>query len=245
MTSKVNKLQRASAKNPLKVEASQKYQTPKTLKQNYIFFPASDKDCYLTHILNLYAEKTSLVFVDTCAGAMRLAILLKTIGFSCTSLHANMTQEKRFHSLEKFKSRKCQVLVATDVASRGLDIPNVDLVINYDVPFTPKDYIHRVGRSARAGKNGQAITFLSQFDIEAFQKIEEATGQKQEAFPVDEADVKVLLGRVMEAERSTNLKLKEMKAEKIEKKRERLEEEGIRPKKKAKKHTHTNQTVVC
>lgn len=79
-------------------------------------------------------------------------------------------------SLNKFKSMEQSILVATDVASRGLDIPSVDAVINYDVPPNPKDYVHRVGRTARAGRSGRAVTIVTQYDVEIFQRIEFMTG---------------------------------------------------------------------
>ena len=77
-----------------------------------------------------------------------------------------MSQVKRIQSLSSFKSKEQNILIATEVAARGLDIPNVDLVINYDVPQNAKDYVHRVGRTARAGKAGEAITLVTQYDVE-------------------------------------------------------------------------------
>jgi ATP-dependent RNA helicase DDX47/RRP3 len=76
-----------------------------------------------------------------------------------------MSQSKRLGSLARFKGKESNILVATDVASRGLDIPEVDCVINYDLPMNPKDYIHRVGRTARAGRAGRALTFVTQYDV--------------------------------------------------------------------------------
>ena len=76
-----------------------------------------------------------------------------------------MSQTKRLGSLARFRQRDANILVATDVASRGLDIPSVDLVINFDLPMSPKDYIHRVGRTARAGKAGRAVSLISQYEI--------------------------------------------------------------------------------
>jgi ATP-dependent RNA helicase DDX47/RRP3 len=89
-----------------------------------------------------------------------------------------MSQAKRLGSLARFRQRDANILVATDVASRGLDIPSVDLVINYDLPMCPKDYVHRVGRTARAGKAGRSISFVTQYDIEEVQKIEHLIGKK-------------------------------------------------------------------
>ena len=89
-----------------------------------------------------------------------------------------MSQPKRLGALNKFKAGVRNILVATDVASRGLDIPNVDLVVNFDIPSNGKDYIHRVGRTARAGKTGRSIAMVTQYDVEAYQRLEGLIAQK-------------------------------------------------------------------
>merc|ERR1711870_178145 len=104
------------------------------------------------------------------------------LGMTSISLHGQMTQSQRLGALSGFKAREQRVLVATDVASRGLDIPSVDLVINFDIPKNSKDYIHRVGRTARAGRAGRAVTVVTQYDIELFQRIENFIGRKLDEF---------------------------------------------------------------
>merc|ERR1712113_924321 len=107
----------------------------------------------------------------------------------------------RLASLNKFKSKSRSILLATDVASRGLDIPHVDIVINFDIPTHSKDYIHRVGRTARAGRAGKAVTFVSQYDVELFQGIELLLGKKLPLYPTVEEEVLLLGERVAEASR--------------------------------------------
>lgn len=143
MTNKVAKLQKASLVDPVKVEVSTKFQTPKTLVQNYMFIPAKWKDCYLAYILDEFKGQICIIFVATCNNALRVALLLRNLGFGAVCLHGQMSQPKRLGALNKFKSGQRHILVATDVASRGLDIPNVDLVLNYDIPSNGKDYVHR------------------------------------------------------------------------------------------------------
>jgi ATP-dependent RNA helicase DDX47/RRP3 len=92
-------------------------------------------------------------------------------------------------ALNKFKAGDKKILLATDVASRGLDIPLVDAVINCDVPGGAKDYIHRVGRTARAGRSGRAITFVTQYDVEAYQRVEQFIGKKLPAYDCNESEV--------------------------------------------------------
>lgn len=215
MTKKVAKLQRASLKNPAKVEVASKYQTVKTLNQQYMFVPANAKERYLVYVLNELAGQTALVFTSTCHAASKLAAMLTILGFSSIPLHGQLPQTKRLGALNKFKSSSRKILVATDVASRGLDIPAVDLVINFDVPANGKDYIHRVGRTARAGKSGRAVTMVTQYDIELYQRIEELIGQKLEAFPFTKEEVDVLAESVNTAGRTavSNLKAEKESAE--------------------------------
>merc|ERR1712087_467449 len=110
-------------------------------------------------------------------------------------------QKERFAALNKFRAGRSSFLIATDVAARGLDIPSVDLVVNFDIPLHSKDYIHRVGRTARAGRSGKAVTFVTQYDVELFQRIEGLLGYKLEVFPTDPDQVMVLSDRVIEGQR--------------------------------------------
>jgi ATP-dependent RNA helicase DDX47/RRP3 len=208
MTTKVSKLQRASLVNPVKVEASNKNDTVKNLVQNYIFLPHKYKDCYLVQLVNEFAGKTLLIFVITCKQALRTCLVLRNLGFDVGTIHGQMSQAKRLGSLNKFKAKESKILVATDVASRGLDIPNVDVVINYDIPQSHKEYIHRVGRTARAGKSGLAISLTTQYDVEDFQRIEAAIGKKLEVYPVAKDDALLFFERVQEAQRIGEHELK-------------------------------------
>ena len=209
MTSKVQKLQRACLKNPVRVEICSKYSTVDTLRQQYLFIPAKFKECYLVYALTELSGSTAVIFTRTCDGARRNALLLRNLGFASIPIHGNMSQAKRIGSLNKFKSGDRNILVATDVASRGLDIPSVDMVINYDVPLNPKDYVHRVGRTARAGRSGRSLTLVTQYDVEMFQKIEHLIGKKMENFETQEEAVLVLQERTSEASRLASMQMRE------------------------------------
>lgn len=210
MTSKVAKLQKASLIDPVKVEVSSKFQTPKTLVQQYLFLPAKWKDCYLTYILDEYKGQSTIIFVATCNNALRVTLTLRNLGFEAVCLHGQLSQPKRLGALSKFKAGNRNILVATDVASRGLDIPNVDLVLNYDIPGHGKDYIHRVGRTARAGKSGRSVAFVTQYDVEAYQRLEALIGQTLPPFEADEETVLVFLERVSDAQRIAARELREL-----------------------------------
>ncbi|KAE8876117.1 putative ATP-dependent RNA helicase [Phytophthora fragariae] len=212
MTSKVRKLQRASLKDPVKVEITHKFATPETLKQHYLFIPAKFKDCYLAYLLNEVAGQSVLIFASTCNGTQKVTLMLRNLGFQAICLHGQMPQPSRLGALNKFKAKARNVLVCTDVASRGLDIPSVDVVINYDIPTHGKDYIHRVGRTARAGRAGVAISFVTQYDVELYQRIEHLLGTKLDAYPCEEDTVLVMSERVNEAQRIATIEMKEAAA---------------------------------
>jgi len=210
MTSKVSKLQRASLRRPVKVEVSTKHDTVKTLVQNYLFIPFKFKQTYLASLISHFSHYAVIVFTDTCLNSQKLAIMLRHLGVKSISLHGQMSQAERLGALTSFKAREGRVLIATDVASRGLDIPSVDVVVNYDIPKNSKDYIHRVGRTARAGRSGRAVTLVTQYDIELFQRIEHFLGKKLEEFSeLKEPTVKAGHERVLEAMRSTDFEIRD------------------------------------
>ncbi|KAL1944597.1 hypothetical protein VTO73DRAFT_3027 [Trametes versicolor] len=188
MTTKVAKLQRASLSNPVRIEVNSKYSTVSTLLQYYLLIPLPQKDVHLIYLANTLAQNSIIIFTRTVHDAQRLSIILRTLGFPAIPLHGQLSQSARLGALGKFKSGGRKVLVATDVASRGLDIPSVDVVINYDIPTHSKDYIHRVGRTARAGRSGKSVTLVTQYDVELVLRIEQVIGKKMELWPVDKEE---------------------------------------------------------
>jgi ATP-dependent RNA helicase DDX47/RRP3 len=210
MTSKVHKLQKACLTDPIKVEVNSKYTTVSTLVQNYIFIPAKFKETYLGYLINQFAGNSVIIFVSTCLNSIQTTLILRHLGFKAIAINGKMTQGNRIGALNKFRSGERNILVATDVASRGLDIPNVDLVINYDLPQQTKDYIHRVGRTARAGKSGRSITFVTQYDVENYQKIEHLIEKKMDLYDAEENKVLQLHERVLEGCRFAKQEIKEI-----------------------------------
>ncbi|CAN8101842.1 unnamed protein product [Discula destructiva] len=215
MSSKVESLQRASLREPVRISVKDsKYQTVKTLIQNYIFIPLTHKDTYLVWLLaNEFPGQSAVIFTRTVNETQRIAILLRTLGLGAVPLHGQLSQTNRLGALNKFKAGNRDILVATDVAARGLDIPNVDIVINYDLPGDSKTYVHRVGRTARAGKSGRAISIITQYDVEIFTRIEAALGDKQSAYPTEKDEVFVFKTRVEEAQREARNEMKNLHAD--------------------------------
>ena len=209
MSSKVESLQRAALHNPVRVSIStSSHQVVSTLVQRYFFLPHKHKDVYLIHLLNDNIGHPTIIFTRTVNETQRIAILLRTLGFGAIPLHGQLSQSARLGALSKFRSRSRDILVATDVAARGLDIPSVDLIVNLDLPSDSQTYVHRVGRTARAGKSGKAVSFVTQYDVEVWLRIENALGQKVDEEMVSKDEVMVFKERVSEAQR---VAIREMK----------------------------------
>ncbi|BAT03043.1 Os07g0660000, partial [Oryza sativa Japonica Group] len=202
MTEKVKKLRRACLKNPVKVEVASKYSLVDTLRQDLYVVPAKYKDCYLIHVLNKMPGSMIMVFVRTCESTRLLALMLRNLRFKAISISGQMSQDKRLGALNRFRTRDCNILVCTDVASRGLDIQGVDVVINYDFPLNSKDYIHRVGRTARAGQSGYAVSLVNQFEGEFFKLTEQFLGGEEiPARKVDADEIMILHERIYDSKR--------------------------------------------
>ena len=160
--------------------------------------------------MNEFASKSVIIFTRTVNETQRVAILLRALGYGAIPLHGQLSQSSRLGALGKFRARSRDILVATDVAARGLDIPSVDVVVNFDLPHNAETYIHRVGRSARAGKSGHAISIVTQYDVELFQRIEVALGKKLGEYETDREEVMVLGDHVGEAQRMAIREMKDL-----------------------------------
>ena len=153
-------------------------------------------------------SRSAIVFVATCERAALVSEIFSHVGVENVALHSLLTQNRRLAALAKFKSQQVRVLVATDIASRGLDVPSVDLVINSELPRNPVSYIHRIGRTARAGRRGRAISLVSETDVSLVHAAEEITGRPlgKCSEVTDEAAIK-MLGPVTKAARLAKMKL--------------------------------------
>lgn len=170
---------------------------PTTLAQKYLQVPVTHREAFL-HTLLLTpanAAKSTIIFVNRTATAQLLEQLLRLLDHRVTALHSGLAQRDRISNLARFRARAARILVATDVAARGLDIPSVELVVNYDVPRDPDDYIHRVGRTARAGRTGEAVTMVGQRDVELVLAIEERVGSKMAVFEEEGVNVETRVVR--------------------------------------------------
>uniref|UniRef100_A0A667Z2V0 RNA helicase n=1 Tax=Myripristis murdjan TaxID=586833 RepID=A0A667Z2V0_9TELE len=192
-------------------ESKSETRTVEELDQRYILTPEKVKDAYLVHLIQTFTDEhddwSIIIFTNTCKNCQILTMMLRAFNFPTISLHSMMKQKQRFANLAKFKSSVYKILIATDVAARGLDIPTVQVVINHNTPGLPKIYIHRVGRTARAGRNGVSITLVTQYDIHLVHSIEEHTQTKLKEYPVEEEEVLQILTQVNVTRRECEIKL--------------------------------------
>ena len=155
---------------PVKVSANDQVD-PSQLYQKYYDVSADEKFSLLSHLLKLEKNGIVMVFCNTRRNVDKLAYNLKEQGIHCMAIHGGLSQNRRSDTLKAFHERDTLVLICTDIAARGLDIKDVSHIYNFDIPSTPDEYIHRIGRTARAGKNGVAISFVSSGDHTEFRQI--------------------------------------------------------------------------
>lgn len=172
MTDKVKDLVSLSMRQPLTVEATDAGRAVASIHQRAIEVNRQNRGPLLRHLIRTEGWEQALVFVDSVRGADILAAKLRQGDIMADALHGGMTQSQRMQVLKEFKQRIIKVLVATDLVARGIDIDELPYVVNYDLPRSPNDYIHRIGRTARAGRQGVAVSFVGHEDRAHFALIE-------------------------------------------------------------------------
>jgi ATP-dependent RNA helicase RhlE len=177
MPPEVEALARKYLRKPIVVQVGRRSQAASTVTHAVYPVPRDRKSALLASLLREAALDSVLVFTRTKHGADRVVRHLEREGIEATAMHADKTQPQRTKALEDFKSGKVRVLVATDIAQRGLDISDITHVVNYDVPQQAEDYVHRIGRTGRAEKEGDAFTFMAPDEIAMVRSIERVIGQ--------------------------------------------------------------------
>lgn len=171
-------LTKSLLKNPVKIYITPKSSTVDSIKQVIYFVEKKEKSQLLISILQKADNQSVLIFSRTKHNADKIVRILGKAGIGSQAIHGNKSQAARQSALGNFKSGKTRVMVATDIASRGIDINELPLVINYDLPDVPETYVHRIGRTGRAGNEGTALTFCSQEERKLVNDIQKLTGKK-------------------------------------------------------------------
>ena len=159
MPNEIKQLANILLNNPVKVEVAPPATTAELIKQFVYYTEKQNKQSLLIHLLKDASIETALVFTQMKYGADKLARILNNAGIRTEAIHGNKAQTARQRALDNFKNKQIRVLVATDIAARGIDIDELTHVINYDLPNVPETYVHRIGRTGRAGADGMAISF--------------------------------------------------------------------------------------
>ena len=165
---------------PVRVEVSPPGKVADKITHSVHFVAKDQKQELLVELLDAHRDDRTLVFSRTKHGAERLMKQLERAGFAATSIHGNKSQGQRDRAIAAFKAGSVRVLVATDVAARGIDIPGVGHVYNYDLPNVPENSVHRIGRTARAGHSGRAIAFCAADEVKELKAIEKVLGMRVE-----------------------------------------------------------------
>ena len=171
MPDKINQLAKTIMQSPVEVRIAVSKPAEKIAQHVYLCREA-DKDYILRTIIEEKKPKRAILFASKKTKAKELHILLRRAGFNVEAMHSDLEQHEREQVMLHFKAGQTHILSATDIVSRGIDIDDVELVVNYDCPRDPEDYVHRIGRTARAGRAGEAITLVGEADMPALRKIE-------------------------------------------------------------------------
>ena len=176
----IKRLANSYLQDPVTIEVARSNATASTVEQHFYRVDDDDKRTVLKQILRERGLKQAFVFVNSKLGCARLARSLEREGLNTTALHGDKSQDERLKALDAFKTGAVDLLVCTDVAARGLDIKDVPAVFNFDIPFNAEDYVHRIGRTGRAGASGLAVSFVSARDARLMGDLEKLLGKKLE-----------------------------------------------------------------
>jgi len=187
MPSEIERLTNTFLQNPVRIEVSRRSSTVANVKQTMVWVPSDYKlkRQALRTLLDRCEVANGIIFCNRKRDVEIVAKSLERHGYSVSALHGDLDQSVRLDTLDKFRDGKCKFLVASDVAARGLDIPAVSHVFNFDVPYPADDYVHRIGRTGRAGRSGEAYTLVTKAEDKALKAIEKQTGQQLEILELE------------------------------------------------------------
>jgi ATP-dependent RNA helicase RhlE len=178
ITDKIRKLAYSIVKNPIRIQISPENPVNKNIDHSLAMIEMDDKRFFLERIVNENPESKFLIFVRTKVRAERVAKAMERVNIQTSTIHGDKDQKERIKVLDQFRNNTIKILIATDVSARGIDIADVDIVVNYDLPDQAESYVHRVGRTGRANKKGQAVSFCSKEEIPLLKEIETFIGSK-------------------------------------------------------------------
>lgn len=196
-TATINKKIKALAydvvRSAIRIQLSPQNPVSKNVHHAVAFIEMEDKRFFLENMIEEYPEARFLVFARTKVRVERIVKALERAGLKAEALHGGVAQNERFALLDRFRASENKVLITTDVAARGIDIPNMEYVVNYDLPDNPENYVHRCGRTGRGTALGQALSFCSHDEIPLLEAIEAYTGEEVLRYEISEGEYKAIL----------------------------------------------------
>ncbi|MFV0266281.1 MAG: DEAD/DEAH box helicase [Draconibacterium sp.] len=185
---KIKKLAYSLVNNAIRIQISPKNPVAKNIDHKVAYIEMDDKRAFLERLVNENPEAKILVFVRTKVRAERVKKAMERVKIQSETIHSDKDQKERNATMSNFKSGASRLLIATDVSARGIDIPNVDFVVNYDLPEVPENYVHRVGRTGRGKNKGQAVSFCSNEEKEILEEIEGFLEKEITVLEIDKGD---------------------------------------------------------
>lgn len=221
---KIKRLAYSLVENPIRIQISPKDPVARNIHHSVAFIEMDDKRFFLERLISEKPKSKILVFVRTKVRAERVQKALERVNIESLTIHSDKDQKERFSVMKKFRDSEVLIMIATDVSARGIDIPDVDFVINYDLPEQSENYVHRVGRTGRGSRKGQAVSFCSEEEKPILKEIEKFLDQDIQILEIAKTDYKDTLD--FKPDNETDWQSLMKKAE---------EEEKNNPKKKKKK----------
>jgi len=190
---KIKSLAYQVVRNAIRIQFSPKNPVSKNVFHSVLYIDMDDKRFFLENLINQYPDVSIMVFVRTKVRADRVKNAMERVGINVGVIHSGITQKERFLILSDFRNSTQKILVTTDVTARGIDLPSVQYVVNYDLPENPENYVHRCGRTGRGRNKGMAISFCSNPEKEFLLNIESYTGESIHEYELDHRDYKIIL----------------------------------------------------
>ena len=184
----IKKLAYSLVNKAIRIQVSPKDPVAKNIRHAVAFIEMDDKRFFLERLIEDHPDSKILVFVRTKVRAERVCKAMERVGIICQTIHGDKEQQDRLEVLKQFRDGVLKVLIATDVSARGIDIPNVDYVVNYDLPDVAENYVHRVGRTGRGVQKGEAVSFCSPEEKPVLAEIEQFLGKSIAVLPIDKKD---------------------------------------------------------
>ena len=195
----IKKLAYSIVKNPIRIQISPNNSVAKSIDHGVAFIEMDDKRYFLGSFIQKNEEAKILIFVRTKVRAERVKLAMDRVNIESVTLHGDKSQDEREQAMKSFHTGTIKILITTDVSARGIDVPNVDFVVNYDLPDSSETYIHRVGRTGRAGKRGTAISFCSTEEKHLYDLIETDLMSEIANIPINKADYAATLDLAFES----------------------------------------------